>query len=138
MAWFEDPKELKDGETICGYMSTYVKRGTNVLVTPFMQFGLNIVKDLVATALVESMFSVVALMKSKGRCALNRKMLVASLVMRQELFFFDPTLSFPELWSKMKPWLVQRGEMKSIRRKYRTHRKSKTKVNTLHASSNEF
>jgi len=66
-------------------------------------------------------------------------MLKATLVMRQELFFFDPSLSFTELWSRMKPWMVAQGYMKTIRRKYKPRAKKPAKSsNILHSGSTDF
>jgi len=37
--------------------------------------------------------------------------------MKDELPFDSPELSFYELWSRMKPWLAQRGLIKAVRKR---------------------
>jgi hypothetical protein len=137
VVWFNEGRAPDPGESLSKYMSSFVTSQHNVVIVSFMQFGLEVVKNLVATALVESLFSVISTMKSKGRCALDTKMLAASCIMRQAPSVFDPSLSFNELWERMKPWLVSKGELRASRTKYRVHR-MKQPENTFHQSSVDF
>jgi hypothetical protein len=34
-------------------------------------------------------------------------------------------VSFPDLWERMKPWLLKRGSLKAVRRTYKAKRKAK-------------
>ena len=134
-------RPVVQGETLSSYMSSFVRAPTNVVVVPFVQFGLEVTKNLLATALVESAFSTVSMVKSKGRCALDTCMLNAACIMKQAPSFFDPSLSFRSLWEDMQPLLVEWGELKKVRTKYQKRRHVVDPTppgNTFHVSSNNF
>ncbi len=82
-------------------------RESSVLIRPFAQFALDQLKDLKATVVVENRFSTVALVKNKHRSQLKLDKLRGYLIGRT--LPSANSLSYPELWSRLKPWMLKKG-----------------------------
>jgi hypothetical protein len=92
--WFRSDLEFDESK---GVISHYAKlhKGCSRLLQPWGAFGMNRLKDVPASALVESRFSTVTLVKSKYRMAIGADKILGFILMRDEPGFDEVTFSLP-------------------------------------------
>ena len=89
-------------------------------------------------ALVESQFSIVSTVKSKRRAGIHNDHLWPYLVMKKEVEFSDKSLSMIELWHRMKEWLIRKGYIKGIRKRYKKRVSKKKKQRRMLDPTSNF
>lgn len=118
-SWFnEDNKiELAENGDCIEHFFGFVK-GSNHGMEEFASFALEVLKCLVATAVVESGFSFTTMMKNKHRSLLDLEKIRGMVLMKDEPPLSSMShASFFDYWSRIKLWLHEQGLIKPVRKR---------------------
>jgi hypothetical protein len=90
VAWFGHDYPFDEDKGIIAHYADF-DAGRHELVRPYAKFGINVLKNFLASALVESRFSTVTLVKSKYRMAISAKKIRGFLLGRDEPSYQEVT-----------------------------------------------